>query len=139
VEEEWTPVIAVEAEAAAPPDFIPEPDVRLGIYRRLARVASVEALDELAAELSGTGSAIRCGRSAICSIWSRLRVVCRAREIAAVQAGPKGVALTPHGAIEPLAVRFRNGHVSGGHLVIRFGEPPPGDPLTSVLATLSAE
>jgi transcription-repair coupling factor (superfamily II helicase) len=47
VPDEFTPAIAVDAEAMVPREFIPEPDVRLEIYCRLARTETIGALENL--------------------------------------------------------------------------------------------
>ena len=93
VADDVTPAIVVGAEAMVPREFIPEPNVRLEIYRRLARVRSIAALEELSEELADRFGVLPAPLLGLLGM-TRLRVLCELHGIAAIYAGPRGVALT---------------------------------------------
>jgi transcription-repair coupling factor (superfamily II helicase) len=138
VQEQWTPEIAIEVEAVVPADFIPEPEVRLEIYRRLARVSSIDALDELSAELDDRFGTLPEPFVALLDL-TQLRVLCRHQEIAAIHAGPKGVGITPRDDVRSLEARFRNAAVHDDRIVIPMDQTAPGELLGRVLALLTRE
>jgi transcription-repair coupling factor (superfamily II helicase) len=95
VADEVIPNIVVEAEAMVPPGFIPEADVRLEIYRRLARTGTIGALDEFAEEMADRFGTLPGPLLGLLDM-TRLRVLCEQHGIAAVHAGPSGIAFTEH-------------------------------------------
>jgi transcription-repair coupling factor (superfamily II helicase) len=137
VDEEWAPAISMDVEAVVPLDFIPEPETRLEIYRRLGRISSIDALEETSAEFADRfGNPPKAFMTLLDLV--RLRVLCREQGIAAVHAGPKAVAFTPRdGGVDALACRFKNGRVAEDRLLIAFDRQAPDDQLARVLAILS--
>jgi len=87
--------MVVDAEAKVPREFIPETDVRLEIYRRLARTGTLGALEELAEELTDRFGTLPKPLLGLLDM-TRLRVLCEQHNIAAVHAGPNGIAITEH-------------------------------------------
>jgi transcription-repair coupling factor (superfamily II helicase) len=92
--DDWTPEIVLDLPAYVPADFIPEPDIRLEIYRRLARLDSLSDLEEARDELTDRFGTLPQELEALLEL-TRLRMLCRESGIAAVHAGPAAVALTP--------------------------------------------
>jgi transcription-repair coupling factor (superfamily II helicase) len=139
IEEEWTPAISMDVEAMVPPDFIPEPETRLEIYRRLGRTSSIDTLDEISAEFADRFGNLPTPFTTLLDLV-RLRVLCREQGIAAMHAGPKAVAFTPRdGCVDALACRFKKGSVGDDRILIAFDEPAPNDQLTRVLTMLAQE
>jgi transcription-repair coupling factor (superfamily II helicase) len=137
IEEEWTPAISMDMEAMVPPEFIPEAETRLEIYRRLGRTYSIDALDEVSAEFADRFGNLPAPFTAFLGLI-RLRVLCREQGIAAVHAGPKGVAFTPRsGCLTALTGRFENGRVADDRILIPFAGPALDDQLTPVLTMLA--
>jgi transcription-repair coupling factor (superfamily II helicase) len=91
---EWAPEIALEVAAYIPADLVPEADVRLEIYRRLGKLESVEEVDELGEELADRFGELPEPARSLLDI-TRLGLLCRALDIASLQAGPEAVAITP--------------------------------------------
>ena len=99
---------------AVPEDYVPEPDVRIGLYRRLAALASEAEVEEFADEVADRfGPPPEPVRHLIG--LARLRQRCRAGGIARLEAGPKGI-----------AVDFRDGDAARQHRRI---ECPAGSEL----------
>ncbi len=136
VTDEWSPAIVASADAFVPEHFVPEPDVRLEIYRRLARAESVDILDELASELDDRFGALPRPLATLLDI-AKLRLLSRQHGIAALHAGPQAIALASRGSIEDLLSRFPDAHVNGERVIVplKGGKPEAG--LKQVLAVLS--
>jgi transcription-repair coupling factor (superfamily II helicase) len=90
---EWAPEIALEVAAYIPADLVPEADVRLEIYRRLGKLESVEAVDELGEELADRFGELPEPARSLLGV-ARLGLLCRALDIASLRAGPEAVAIT---------------------------------------------
>ncbi|HVL71708.1 MAG TPA: TRCF domain-containing protein, partial [Beijerinckiaceae bacterium] len=104
VPEEWTPQVNA-GEGAIPAAYVPEPELRLNLYARLARLAGdeVEALrDELEDRFGPLPE-----EAARLLALADLRRRCRELSIARLDSGPRGVAVTfrdgPPAGIEPPA------------------------------------
>jgi transcription-repair coupling factor (superfamily II helicase) len=124
---EWAPEIALEVAAYIPADLVPEADVRLEIYRRLGKLESVQAIDTLGEELADRFGELPEPARSLLDI-ARLGLLCRARDIASLQAGPEAVAITPRqpdgvsGLINQLRGRVGT-RQSGERLLLEIAEP----------------
>jgi hypothetical protein len=91
-EPEWTPEINLGASAFIPQDYVPEPEVRLNLHARLARLASLDEVEAFAEELGG-----RFGPppEAMDGLLVRVQaaIFCYELRITKVEAGPKGIAI----------------------------------------------
>ncbi len=137
IAEEWSPAVVVNADALIPADFVPEPEERLDIYRRLARATSLNVLDELSAELDDRFGTLPRAVIMLLDIV-RLRVVCRELCIAALHAGPQAIALTPRGDSDALLHWFQNARLSSDRVIIPIEAKSPDAGLHHVLQVLSA-
>jgi transcription-repair coupling factor (superfamily II helicase) len=100
VPEEWTPELALGVHAFLPTDYVPQPQVRLEIYERLAKLASAEMIDDLAEELADRFGEPPQAAANLLEL-ARLRLICRALGLARLEVGPKGAASTVRNGIEP--------------------------------------
>ncbi|MHA6316415.1 DEAD/DEAH box helicase [Altererythrobacter sp. CAU 1778] len=91
---EWYPEIRTGTTGAFPPDWIPEVEVRLNLYIRLARLSERAELEAFEAELADRFGPLP---DAAQSLIDRALLTILALEtgIRAVNAGPKAIALTP--------------------------------------------
>ena len=127
--------IVLDVAAYVPAAFIPEPDVRLEIYRWLARLGSVGELDEAREELADRFGTLPPELEALLAL-SRLRVLCGERGIAAVHAGPAAVALTPReGGMEAL-LRLEGARRSNERVILPIVEALAAVRLRRLLAVL---
>lgn len=113
--ERWTPVLNLGLSGRIPPDWIPEPDTRLSLYLRLARLTSRAELDAFEDELIDRFGA-EPEAAAILLRIAGLRTLARDADIAKVDAGPNAIALTPRGeltkrAIADAGLAARNGRL----------------------------
>ncbi len=137
---EWTPALAIEVAAYVPADTVAEPDVRLELYRRLARLDDHAGIDDLAEEIEDRFGEMPPPTSALLDL-ARLRVACRALNIAAVNAGPEAVALTLREDADVPALISRMPedaqlHWSRDRLILGIAEPCPEARLGRVIQTL---
>ncbi|KTT70214.1 TRCF domain-containing protein [Sphingomonas endophytica] len=93
--ERWTPELQVGVEGRLPETWIPDEELRVTIYTRLARITDGDALDALEDELEDRFGAIPDEARTLLAT-ARLRVDARAAGIAKVSAGPAALALEPH-------------------------------------------
>jgi transcription-repair coupling factor (superfamily II helicase) len=85
----WSPQINIGTAVLIPEGFIPDLQVRLGIYRRLADVASQADLDGFAAELADRFGRLPAEVRHLLEVVA-IKLMCRAANVASIDAGPKG-------------------------------------------------
>lgn len=119
VEGQWSPQIHVGIAVLIPERYVPDLDVRLGLYRRLARIETRPEIDAFAAELIDRFGALPE------EVEHLLKVVeikggCLIAGIEKIEAGPKGATLNFRGnefANPAGLVGFIN--AEGGHAKLR--------------------
>ncbi len=101
--EDWAPEIALGLPGAIPPDYVPEPEIRLGLHTRLLRLRDAEAVEALAGEVEDRFGAPPEPVAALFA-QARLHVACLALGVARLSGGPNGVAadLRPGRAPAPM-------------------------------------
>ena len=85
----WSPQINIGTAVLIPEGFIPDLQVRLGIYRRLADVASHADLDGFAAELADRFGRLPAEVQHLLEVVA-IKLMCRAANVSSIDAGPKG-------------------------------------------------
>ena len=91
---EWQPDIRTGMAGGFPPEWIPEEEVRLNLYVRLARLADRSELEAFEAELVDRFGSLPDPAAALIA-RSRLAMLAGETGIRAVNAGPAAIALTP--------------------------------------------
>jgi transcription-repair coupling factor (superfamily II helicase) len=96
VDETWSPQINIGTSVLIPETFVPDLQVRLGLYRRLADLNEQGDIDAFAAELHD-----RFGRPPpevqhLLEIMG-IKLMCRAANVSAFDAGPKGAVISFRG------------------------------------------
>jgi transcription-repair coupling factor (superfamily II helicase) len=95
--EEWSPELNLGINGSLPSEWIPEPELRVELYARLARSRDVVTVDALEEEFQDRFGPLPLAADTLMAI-SRLRCVARGAEIARIDAGPGAIALTPRKA-----------------------------------------
>jgi transcription-repair coupling factor (superfamily II helicase) len=103
--ERWTPALNLGVEGRLPADWIPEEELRVGLYGRLARLADLPALDAFEEELADRFGELPEDAQRLLAV-ARLRLLARSAGIARIDAGPAAIALTPHGRCSGQAEAF---------------------------------
>ncbi|TCM28418.1 helicase-related protein [Novosphingobium sp. ST904] len=90
----WTPELNLGSGGAFPEAWIPEDDVRLALYMRLARIDDEAELDAFEDELLDRFGPLPDAAEVLMD-HSRIRIGARTLRIARIDAGPAAIALTP--------------------------------------------
>jgi transcription-repair coupling factor (superfamily II helicase) len=92
---QWAPQINLGVPVLIPEDYVPDLDVRLGLYRRLSGLASKVDLEGFAAELIDRFGALPREVNTLLAIM-RIKAECKRAGIARLDAGPKGATIQFH-------------------------------------------
>jgi transcription-repair coupling factor (superfamily II helicase) len=92
--ERWTPELNVELSGHLPEDWIPEPELRVALYARLARAADGASIDALEEEVIDRFGPLPEAAGALMAV-ARVRALARCADVARVDAGPAAIAITP--------------------------------------------
>jgi transcription-repair coupling factor (superfamily II helicase) len=91
--EEFTPQISVDAPILIPEHYVPDLDLRMGLYRRLGELEDREAIDSFAAELIDRFGALPEETANLLKIVE-VKLACRDAMVAKLDIGPKGAVVT---------------------------------------------
>ena len=91
----WAPSINLGVPVLIPEDFVPDLDVRLGLYRRLSGLHEKVELEGFAAELIDRFGKLPREVSTLLNIV-RVKAMCRRAGIAKLDGGPKGAVIQFH-------------------------------------------
>ena len=95
-DEGWSPVISIGAAVLIPERYVPDLQLRLGLYRRLSAIGQARDLDSFAAELADRFGPLPGEVEHLLRVVA-IKIECRRAGIARLDAGPKGA-----------VVQFRN-------------------------------
>jgi len=91
--EEFSPQISVDAPIMIPEHYVPDLDLRMGLYRRLGELEDRQAIDAFAAELIDRFGALPEETANLLKIVE-VKLSCREAMIAKLDIGPKGAVVT---------------------------------------------
>lgn len=93
----WSPELKLGAAGSLPVEWIPEPELRISLYARLARAETGTVIDALQEELVDRFGPLPLAAETLMTTI-RIRALAKSAGIARVDAGPGAIALTPrHG------------------------------------------
>ncbi|WP_144761381.1 DEAD/DEAH box helicase [Methylobacterium dankookense] len=121
--EDWRPEIHLGLSGAIPVDYMPEPEVRLGLYTRLLRLATTAEIDALCAETDDRFGRMPEAVETLVTL-ARLRVQCQALGIARLSGGPQGLAADFHPGRRPRRLALGDGLTLRDDRVILKREAP---------------
>ena len=126
--DDWVPELHLGDGGGFSSAYIPEPDVRINLYARVARATDAHELDLLSEEVEDRFGPLTADAAALLS-RARLKCLCRSRRVARIDVGPKAVAFTPCRGTSPEALlegassRERSAsRVKGGRLLFAVAE-----------------
>ncbi len=104
VPDQWSPQINIGAAVLIPEEYVPDLNVRMALYRRLATIEDRTEMEGFAAELIDRFGPLPDEVRSLLEIVA-IKHLCRTAQVEKIDAGPKGATLS-----------FRGGHVpqSGG-------------------------
>jgi transcription-repair coupling factor (superfamily II helicase) len=92
---QWAPQLNLGVPVLIPEDYIPDLDVRLGLYRRLSNLTAKVELEGFAAELIDRFGTLPKEVNTLLTVV-RIKAECKRAGIAKLDAGPKGATITFH-------------------------------------------
>ena len=90
--DQWSPTIAIGAPVVIPDRYVPDLDVRMSLYRRLASLDTDQEIEGFAAELTDRFGRLPQEVEQLMKIVA-IKALCRRANIEKVEAGPKGVVI----------------------------------------------
>jgi transcription-repair coupling factor (superfamily II helicase) len=111
----WAPQINLGVPVLIPEIYVPDLDVRLGLYRRLSNLGSKVELEGFAAELIDRFGPLPREVNTLLSVV-RIKAMCKRAGVAALDAGPKGA-----------TIRFHNDKFASPRVLVDFISALGGD------------
>ena len=93
LDDDWTPELKFGAAGAIPEAYVPEQEVRLNLYARLAKLQEPREIDALRDEIEDRFGPLPDELEQLVGM-ARLRPLCRRLGVARIEAGPQAIALT---------------------------------------------
>ncbi|MEZ5883763.1 MAG: transcription-repair coupling factor [Paracoccaceae bacterium] len=123
---EWSPQINLGVPVMIPEAYIPDLDVRLGLYRRLSGLSTKVELEGFAAELIDRFGDLPKEVNTLLLVM-RIKAMCKRAHIARMDAGPKGATVqfhmdkfpNPAGLVEFLTAQRGTAKIQGNKVVVR--------------------
>ncbi|WP_299675190.1 transcription-repair coupling factor [uncultured Roseobacter sp.] len=94
-DDQWAPQINLGVPVLIPEDYVPDLDVRLGLYRRLSSLSSKVELEGFAAELIDRFGKLPREVNTLMLVV-RIKAMCKKAGIAKLDGGPKGATIQFH-------------------------------------------
>jgi transcription-repair coupling factor (superfamily II helicase) len=140
-DETWAPQINLGVPVLIPADYVPDLDVRLGLYRRLSGLSTKVELEGFAAELIDRFGKLPREVNTLLLIV-RIKAMCKKAGIARLDGGPKGATIqfhndkfaSPTGLVEYLTAQNGLAKVRDNKIVIRRDWARDGDKIKGAFA-----
>ncbi len=125
-DDQWAPQINLGVPVLIPEDYVPDLDVRLGLYRRLSSLSTKVELEGFAAELIDRFGALPKEVNTLMLVV-RIKAMCKRAGIAKLDGGPKGATIqfhndkfaSPQGLIEFIQNQRGMAKVKDNKIVVR--------------------
>lgn len=126
ISDDWSPQLNLGVTVMIPEDYIPDLDIRLGLYRRLSSLQTKVELEGFAAELIDRFGALPKEVNTLMLIV-RIKAMCKRAGISRLDAGPKGATVqfhndkfaNPAGLVEFLKAQGGAAKVQGTKIVLQ--------------------
>lgn len=123
---QWAPQINLGVPVLIPEDYVPDLDVRLGLYRRLSNLTTKVELEGFAAELIDRFGKLPREVNTLLLIV-RIKAMCKRAGIAKLDGGPKGATIQfhndkfarPEGLVEFIRAQKGQAKVKDNKIVVR--------------------
>jgi transcription-repair coupling factor (superfamily II helicase) len=134
IEDQWSPRINLGTSVLIPDEYVPDLQVRLGLYRRLSNVESHEAIGAFAAELIDRFGPLPEEVRHLLDIVE-IKGLCRQAGIEQIDAGPKGAVIAfrnksfanPEGLIDFIREQGHRVKLQPDHRLIYYANWPTPD------------
>ena len=123
---QWAPQINLGVPVLIPDDYVPDLDVRLGLYRRLSELTTKVELEGFAAELIDRFGKLPREVNTLMLVV-RIKAMCKRAGIAKLDAGPKGATIqfhndkfaSPQGLVDFIGDQKGQAKVKDNKIVVR--------------------
>ena len=123
---DWSPQINLGVPVMIPESYIPDLDVRLGLYRRLSSLVTKVEMEGFAAELIDRFGPLPKEVNTLMLVV-RIKAMCKRAHISRMDAGPKGATVqfhldkfpNPAGLVEFLTAERGAARINGNKVVVR--------------------
>ena len=140
-DEHWAPQINLGVPVLIPADYVPDLDVRLGLYRRLSGLTTKVELEGFAAELIDRFGKLPKEVNTLLLVV-RIKAMCKRAGIARLDGGPKGATIqfhndkfaSPAGLVEYIQAQKGLAKVKDNKIVIRRDWKKDGDKIKGAYA-----
>jgi transcription-repair coupling factor (superfamily II helicase) len=124
-DDQWSPQINLGVPVLIPEDYVPDLDLRLGLYRRLSALSTKVELEGFAAELIDRFGPVPKEVNTLLLIV-RIKAMCKRAGIARLDGGPKGATVqfhndrfaNPAGLVDFIKAEGDGARVSGNKIVL---------------------
>ena len=114
IEEEWTPQLKLGATIMIPESYVPDLEVRLGLYRRLATLTTQRDMEQMSVELIDRFGSLPAEVEALIEVL-KIKSLCKRANVSNLDAGAGG-----------LTIKFYNNTVSNTSGIMKFAESQMG-------------
>ncbi len=140
-DEQWAPQINLGVPVLIPADYVPDLDVRLGLYRRLSGLQGKVELEGFAAELIDRFGKLPREVNMLMLVV-RIKSMCKRAGIARLDGGPKGATIqfhndkfaSPQGLVEFITDQRGLARVRDNKIVVRRDWKKDGDKIKGAFA-----
>jgi transcription-repair coupling factor (superfamily II helicase) len=91
--DDWTPELNIGLIGSIPAEYVHEPEVRINLYARIARMDTSESIDDLEEEIEDRFGSIPEALGNLLRLTD-MRQICRRLGVARIDAGPQAIALS---------------------------------------------
>ena len=125
-DDQWSPQINLGVPVLIPEDYVPDLDLRLGLYRRLSALTTKVELEGFAAELIDRFGPVPKEVNTLLLVV-RIKAMCKRAGISRLDAGPKGATVqfhndkfsNPAGLVDFIRAEGQGAKVSGNRIVLQ--------------------
>jgi transcription-repair coupling factor (superfamily II helicase) len=140
-DEDWSPQINLGVPVLIPDDYVPDLDIRLGLYRRLSGLTTKVELEGFAAELIDRFGPLPREVNTLMLVV-RIKAMCKKAGISRLDAGPKGATVqfwgdkfaNPAGLVEFLQAQGGAAKVQGNKVAVSAEWATEGDRIKGAFA-----
>jgi transcription-repair coupling factor (superfamily II helicase) len=141
ISDDWSPQLNLGVPVMIPESYIPDLDIRLGLYRRLSSLTTKVELEGFAAELIDRFGPLPKDVNTLMLIV-RIKAMCKRAGIAKLDAGPKGATVAfhndkfanPAGLVDFLRAQGPAAKVNGNKIVLTGEMKSEGDRIKGAFA-----
>ena len=125
-DDQWSPQINLGVPVLIPEDYVPDLDLRLGLYRRLSALTTKVELEGFAAELIDRFGPVPKEVNTLLLVV-RIKAMCKRAGISRLDGGPKGATVqfhndkfsNPAGLVDFIKAQGQGAKVSGNKIVLQ--------------------